>query len=375
MQLILYRINPIYQNHVILNRDKLLFNIKNTNFQNKYFIKKDFVKFLEISKKLKDEIEKDLNNVTIGKTYKDLINEDFDKICKYLYELCFEKKEHNDEFLKFLLLLDEKYPNNHELSFLIRFLIDKCNTEIFFKILLYNRLLIEIFLGETSSNYDFFFHNPNFNRYKKKFSNLLTILSKQINRFYNNSPVYENYELTLEAEDTVAPILKQISYCYFFDKFKKRCDAFLNDSKSMKIIKQELKDKYIGTEKWINQYNLYKNIKILFNNLDVKIFREFSPPSMGLQRLDIYIEINNQKVGFEYQGEQHYKPVDFFGGEEGFKKRQQLDKRKKDICRKLNIKLIKFKFTESVSINSIIKKMSERNVKFECGNTFLNYKY
>jgi hypothetical protein len=48
----------------------------------------------------------------------------------------------------------------------------------------------------------------------------------------------------------------------------------------MKIIKQELKDKYIGTEKWINQYNLYKNIKILFKNLDVKIFREFSPPSM-----------------------------------------------------------------------------------------------
>ena len=143
----------------------------------------------------------------------------------------------------------------------------------------------------------------------------------------------------------------------------------------MKIIKQELKDKYIGTEKWINQYNLYKNIKILFKNLDVKIFREFSPPSMWLQRLDIYIEINNQKVGFEYQGEQHYKPVDFFGGEEGFKKRQQLDKRKKDICRKLNIKLIKFKFTESVSINSIIKKMSERNVKFECESTFLNYKY
>jgi hypothetical protein len=80
MQLILYRINPIYQNHVILNRDELLFNIKNTNFQNKYFIKKDFVKFLEISKKLKNEIEKDLNNVTIGKTYEDLINEDFDKI-------------------------------------------------------------------------------------------------------------------------------------------------------------------------------------------------------------------------------------------------------------------------------------------------------
>jgi hypothetical protein len=370
MFLILYEIDPINQNRSILNRKNFLFNYEKGNLKKTYSTEENLNKVLEITKKLKTEIEKDLNNISLNNNFKDLIDEDFDKIGKYLYELCFVKKKYDDEFLKFLLLLNEKYKNNHELSFLIRFLMDKCQSEIFFKVLLYNRLLKEIYCENTQlSDYDFFFHNPNFSIYKNKFNSLINVLDHLIKKFYLNSPAYKNYELQFDAEDTVAPILKQISYCYFYDKFKRKfyCDPSVcrDDEKSIKTIKQELKDKYIGTERWINQYNLYKNTKLIFKNSAVKVFREFSPPSMGRQRLDVYFEINDQKIAFEYQGEQHYKSVSFFGGDNGFKKRLELDKRKKNICKKLNIKLIKFKHTDSVSINSIIKIMHVRNIKLD----------
>lgn len=45
---------------------------------------------------------------------------------------------------------------------------------------------------------------------------------------------------------------------------------------------------------------------------------EFSPSWLGVQRLDIYN--NRVNLAIEYNGQQHYFPVEVFGGEEGFKK-------------------------------------------------------
>lgn len=47
----------------------------------------------------------------------------------------------------------------------------------------------------------------------------------------------------------------------------------------------------------------------------------------------------------EYQGEQHYRPTDFFGGEEGFKYRQHNDNIKRKFCKENNIPLIEIKYT------------------------------
>ena len=54
--------------------------------------------------------------------------------------------------------------------------------------------------------------------------------------------------------------------------------------------------------------------------------------------LDIYFPDFN--IGIEYQGAQHFQPVEIFGGEEGFKKNQERDKRKKKLCKQNNCILI-----------------------------------
>jgi hypothetical protein len=55
---------------------------------------------------------------------------------------------------------------------------------------------------------------------------------------------------------------------------------------------------------------------------------------------DFYFEIENQPIVIEYNGIQHYKPIDFFGGEEALILRQKHDKIKKEYCNDNNIKFI-----------------------------------
>jgi len=61
---------------------------------------------------------------------------------------------------------------------------------------------------------------------------------------------------------------------------------------------------------------------------------------------DFYLPNNN--VLIEYDGRQHYKPIDFFGGEKGLKYRRQNDAIKNKYCKDNNIKLIRIKYNENI---------------------------
>ena len=57
---------------------------------------------------------------------------------------------------------------------------------------------------------------------------------------------------------------------------------------------------------------------------------------------DFYLPKYN--ICIEYDGEQHYMPKSFFGGEEGFKKRTAHDRMKDEYCEKNNIKLLRLPY-------------------------------
>ena len=54
-----------------------------------------------------------------------------------------------------------------------------------------------------------------------------------------------------------------------------------------------------------------------------------------------------KNIGIEYQGKQHYEPVEFFGGEEQFLLNQKRDNIKREYCDKNNIPLLELKYTLS----------------------------
>ena len=81
-----------------------------------------------------------------------------------------------------------------------------------------------------------------------------------------------------------------------------------------------------------------------------------SPSWLQPQHLDVFIE--DLQLAFEYQGEQHFLAIDFFGGDEGFKKRVKLDNRKKELCEKNGVHLIEWMYYEPVTKLELKRKLS-----------------
>lgn len=62
---------------------------------------------------------------------------------------------------------------------------------------------------------------------------------------------------------------------------------------------------------------------------------------------DFYICTYNLLI--EYQGEQHYRPVEYFGGIEQFKIQQEHDRRKREYAQNNNINLLEIRYNQDVS--------------------------
>ena len=66
----------------------------------------------------------------------------------------------------------------------------------------------------------------------------------------------------------------------------------------------------------------------------------------GGQHLDIFVPSLN--LAIEYNGRQHYEPIKFFGGSEGFKHRKKLDERKRRLCANNEIILIEWHYSTPI---------------------------
>lgn len=87
---------------------------------------------------------------------------------------------------------------------------------------------------------------------------------------------------------------------------------------------------------WVQESKLFYQVKSQFAK--EVVLQHYSPKWLGRQHLDIFLPKWN--IAIEYQGEQHYRPIDFFGGEEAFIKNLKRDKRKKKLCEKNGCELI-----------------------------------
>lgn len=361
MDFLIFTADP---HHSSLYFDDFFQNYKKDKvYKENYFCEINNKKIKNLSTQLKKEINAEFSNIILSEELEEVLKYEKIKLSNYLYNECFSKKNYDESFLKLLILISNKYYDTHEILILCRYLFEKFKSELFIKILIYNHLLKSIYCSWGHLNE--LFKNPCYKKYYQNYPIIKNLFKKDEKRFFRNY----GFQTHLDAEDVVSPLLSVLAYCKFFDDnqrvFYSEGSDFGEDEKKLKIIRQELKEKYIGKEKWIKQYTLYKNTKNIFKDKSIKVYREYSPRFLGLQRLDVYFEYDNQKVAFEYQGEQHYKPIDFFGGNPAYQKRKELDKKKKTKCKKNSVKLIEFKYTESISISSIIQKLKKININLK----------
>lgn len=216
-------------------------------------------------------------------------------------------------------------------------------------------------------------HTPNLDGLHSFKSHKLRNLIDLINM---TRPIYpgeyiRNYNLAITIIDKIIE-KNQFSYefeafDYLYDKYiLKLCDIYksqISFSNNQLIPSESIKMKLeliFGDltangnipVKWTSEADMYKLIKSVFPDA---IF-QYRDKWLDKQSLDVFVP--SKKIGFEYQGKQHYSPVSFFGGNDAFIKRLTLDEEKKEKCETNNITLITWNFDEPVSKPILVQKLN-----------------
>lgn len=82
-----------------------------------------------------------------------------------------------------------------------------------------------------------------------------------------------------------------------------------------------------------------------------------------LLRFDFYFEVEGRGFCIEFDGEQHRKPVAYFGGEKAFKEGQERDRKKNEYCKKNNITLIRISKLNYMDAKKIITEEINKKSK------------
>jgi len=197
---------------------------------------------------------------------------------------------------------------------------------------------IEIICPEHGS----FFQKPNTHKqghgckkYQyKKLRNPLEKIIKELELIYGDKYNYSkiNYKNSRSSIIIGCPIHDDFRTTFDYFRLGYGC-PICNTSKGEIKIAKFLKN---NTLNFLSEYT-FKNCK-----------------KNGILRFDFYLPDHN--ILIEFDGEQHYKPIKFFGGEKEFKKLQERDKIKTEYCKKNNIKLIRIPYTEFNNIEKILKE-------------------
>ena len=95
-----------------------------------------------------------------------------------------------------------------------------------------------------------------------------------------------------------------------------------------------------------------KAVADVLDSLSIEYTREHSFEDLGRKRFDFFIPSLN--IAIEYDGEQHYKSIDAWGGEEYLESVRQSDALKNDFCDYLGIDLLRIPYWEFDNIHEIV---------------------
>lgn len=99
-------------------------------------------------------------------------------------------------------------------------------------------------------------------------------------------------------------------------------------------------------EQQIKDILIKNNIKFLY---DTPLFKDLKLSTGGIGRYDFILLDNNYHPYrlIEFDGKQHFQPVDFFGGKKNFEIQQANDKIKNEYAKNRNLPLIRIPYTET----------------------------
>jgi hypothetical protein len=134
---------------------------------------------------------------------------------------------------------------------------------------------------------------------------------------------------------------KIIIVCPEHGEFKQTPSHHLNGGECPFCNVKSSGELFIGS--WLNQNNIAFEEQKTFPNCK----------NRKKLRYDFYLP--NQKLLIEYDGQQHYSPVNYFGGKNTFKYLQTNDKLKTEYALNNNINLLRISYIERKNLSEILK--------------------
>ena len=155
-----------------------------------------------------------------------------------------------------------------------------------------------------------------------------------------------------EYDDAILGRGKHFSHFLYqaaYEESRRRYKAAMEAFESETL--RQMADQGLKIAKWKNESNLF----VLVAKEYPDAVYQYHCDWLGLQSLDVYIP--SLRVGIEYQGEQHYRPIDFFGGEKAYVEVIARDKRKAELCKSNGVMLVYWRYDEPISKVKLMQKL------------------
>ncbi len=139
----------------------------------------------------------------------------------------------------------------------------------------------------------------------------------------------------------------------FASRMYRRACASL-DKAIENLVRGEFGFRQVG-DGWVSETQLYKVVCRLYP--DREVLRRHRPTWLDGLELDIYVP--DLQLAFEYQGQQHFYPVQAWGGEEALHAVQARDARKIALCTEQGVRLIPIDYTEPLVETHVRERVAE----------------
>ncbi|WP_411839877.1 hypothetical protein [Paracoccus sp. ME4] len=113
----------------------------------------------------------------------------------------------------------------------------------------------------------------------------------------------------------------------------------------------------IGASGWVSELALLDLIRTMWPGA----VHQWRPFFLGRQSIDIHVPELNLAV--EYQGQQHYQPVELFGGEEGFANTLARDERKRRILASKGVRLLEWRHDVAITREALVRALADLGIE------------
>ena len=214
--------------------------------------------------------------------------------------------------------------------------------------------------------------------YNKEYRDLYSNIKKQVWPYYQKKFVaYGKPPLFLKKHDTLCPsklwnIFVRECGIPTYDLFDIESNENIKELRktSLSFVKKypaddmmKIVNEYIGKEviysfgNTISKYKGETQLGFILREIfpEKTIITHYTPTFLDGLELDFFIPDLN--LAFEYQGQQHYKPIGHWGGGNKLLIQQEHDERKKKLAKRKNINIIEISYDDHLTKEFIFKKI------------------